>query len=694
MRQRLASAIRRCGGILERPDYTMMAQRDKIGLEPFKLSRRRFVRYGAACLPGLTALFSGCASFLKPPTTPRPFAPLSCAPHDGAAFDYIVVGSGAGGGPLAANLALAGFRVLLLEAGGSDEPYNYRVPAFHAQASEDERLRWDFFVRHYADDQRQRRDDKFRPEQGGVLYPRSGTLGGCTAHNAMIFVYPQNSDWDYIAELTGDASWRSGNMRRYFERLERCEYVDPSETASRHGFRGWLTSTVADPSMVVHDKALGRLVRAALRESYYALGRPITRVIGRLRSRFDPNDWRLVEQSSEGICVIPITTYRGERAGNRDHIRRVQRACPNNLVVKTHALATRVILDADNRATGVEYFAGLHLYRADPRYREDALYSTHTVSARREVILAGGAFNTPQLLKLSGIGPRAELERFGIPVRLDLAGVGENLQDRYEVGVVSRFKRDFAILKDMIFHAPEGDEKPDPQFLAWLQGKGPYTTNGGVIALMKRSYPERREPDLFIFGMLGYFKGYFPGYSKAVIRDKNFFTWAILKGHINNTAGRVTLRSADPRDRPDINFHYFEEGTDHSGDDLESVVSGVETVRRINERCRSFIEEEAVPGGHFDTREKIRQFVKDNAWGHHASCTCKMGPADDPMAVVDSRFRVHGARGLRVVDASVFPKIPGFFIVSAVYMISEKASDVIIEEARENAAGSRASTAG
>ncbi len=91
-----------------------------------------------------------------------------------------------------------------------------------------------------------------------------------------------------------------------------------------------------------------------------------------------------------------------------------------------------------------------------------------------------------------------------------------------------------------------------------------------------------------------------------------------------------------------------------------------------------------MPGGHFDTREKIRQFVKDNAWGHHASCTCKMGPAGDPAAVVDSRFRVHGARGLRVVDASVFPKIPGFFIVSAVYMISEKASDVIIEEAQEN----------
>ena len=143
--------------------------------------------------------------------------------------EYLVVGSGAGGGTLAARLAEAGRRVILLEAGGDPReltggdpvqpdanrlPHDYDVPAFHGFASENSAIAWNFFVRHYADDAVQRRDPKFVETHGGsrvdgVYYPRAGTLGGCTAHNAMIFVYPHNADWDYIAELTGDASWSS-----------------------------------------------------------------------------------------------------------------------------------------------------------------------------------------------------------------------------------------------------------------------------------------------------------------------------------------------------------------------------------------------------------------------------------------------------------------------------------------------------
>jgi choline dehydrogenase len=591
-----------------------------------------------------------------------------------------VVGSGAGGGPLAANLALAGFKVMLLEAGGDDEPYNYRVPAFHARASEDERLRWDFFVRHYADDGQQRRDEKFSPEHDGVLYPRCGTLGGCTAHNALIIIYPHNSDWDYIADMTGDESWRSDNMRRYFERLERCQYVDSTDTASRHGFRGWLATNKADPRLLVHDKVLLKLIWAAFKESFFRLGRPITRVRQRLRSHIDPNDWRLVKQSSEGVCYIPLSTYQGRRTGSREYIRRVQQACPEKLVVKTHALATRILLDDQHRAVGVEYLAGQHLYRADPRHEASKEGTRHTVSANREVIVCGGTFNTPQLLKLSGIGPKEELQRHGIAVKVDLPGVGENLQDRYEVCVVTRTKAEFSLVKGMKFRPPEAGEEPDPLFRDWLKGRGPYTTNGAVIALMKRSFPERPEPDLVIFGLLGYFKGYFPGYSQVIARGKGFFTWAILKAHTHNTAGRVMLRSNDPQDVPYINFHYFDEGTDR-GDDLDSLVVGVETARRINARAQDVIEEEVLPGPEVSTREQVRQFIKDNAWGHHASCTCKMGAPSDRMAVVDSRFRVYGTQNLRVVDASVLPNIPGFFIVTSVYMISEKASDVIIGEA-------------
>jgi len=127
-------------------------------------------------------------------------------------YEFIVVGSGAGGGTVAARLAEAGHSVLVLEAGGdplqlNDErlPEDYQVPAFHAFASENPALRWDFFVRHYADEERQSCDPKYTPEKQGVLYPRAGTLGGCTAHNAMIFIYPNNADWDHIAESTGDA---------------------------------------------------------------------------------------------------------------------------------------------------------------------------------------------------------------------------------------------------------------------------------------------------------------------------------------------------------------------------------------------------------------------------------------------------------------------------------------------------------
>ena len=173
-------------------------------------------------------------------------------------YDFIVVGSGAGGGPVAVRLAEAGYTVLILEAGGADEPYDYKVPAWHARSTENNELAWKFYVHHYADPKQEARDTynylKDVKVDGvprtGIFYPRAGTLGGCTAHHAMIFIAPHNSDWNDIARLTGDRSWRAWRMRSYFQRLERCDYLRRPwyrrRNFGRHGYDGWMPTTIAD----------------------------------------------------------------------------------------------------------------------------------------------------------------------------------------------------------------------------------------------------------------------------------------------------------------------------------------------------------------------------------------------------------------------------------------------------------------
>ena len=309
------------------------------------------------------------------------------------------------------------------------------------------------------------------------------------------------------------------------------------------------------------------------------------------------------------------------------------------------------------------------------------------------MILAAGAFNSPQILKLSGIGPADELERHGIAPLINLPGVGQNLQDRYEVGIVTRTEAPLTLAAGCTsgngtsVHAGLAGEPCIPGGPPVNGGKGIYTSTGAFGAMLRRSptakAAKRPDPDLFIFGAAARFRGYHPGYSwRDIGGAADQYTWAILKGHTLNRAGTVRLRSADPRDTPLINFHYFDEGSDAKLEDLAAMVDGVEIVRRMNARVADISKGELIPGPAVQSREDIANFVRDEAWGHHASCTNKIGPRQDPMAVVDGDFRVHGTTNLRVVDASVFPRIPGYFILTPIFMISEKASDVILASHR------------
>ncbi|MFL6735541.1 MAG: GMC family oxidoreductase [Sphingomonas sp.] len=590
-------------------------------------------------------------------------------------YDHIVVGSGAAGGTVAARLAEGGRRVLVIEAGpdplapGSPGADHYSVPAFHALASEDPSFSWNQKVSHFEDAASAAKDGKAK--DGQILYPRAGALGGCTAHNAMIFLTPPDEDWAEMEKETGDSGWSPAAMKVHRRSIERCRHRPFWRLLARlgfnptgHGWDGWLPVEKAVPARAVSDAALMRsLFLASLSE----LGR--AGLSDRLRAFIsdwgDPNDLRRAREDQ--LCYLPLATDRHARYGTRERLRSVKPGPEGALDIATDTLATRLIF-AGKRAAGVEWLAGPHLYRASPLSPGTGPGKEGHSLAARSVILAGGAFGTPQLLMLSGVGDPDHLRSIGIEPEFELPEVGRNLQDRYEISIVHRMARPW---KSLVGARVSSD---DPLYRRWRRWRrGMYVSNGTTLAALRRSSgASGSDPDLVLMGLMGRFSGYFPGYADTCWPGLDAFSWAVLKGRTGNRSGTVRLASRDPRDPPKVEFRNFGE---HGEKDLDALVEGVAMVRSM---MRPLLEtgeiaEEEIPGRSLDG-EALRNWVRSNAWGHHACGSAAIGP------VLDARGRVRGVDGLRVVDASIFPRIPGLFIVAAIYLAAEKlASDILAE---------------
>ncbi|CAK7233011.1 hypothetical protein SBRCBS47491_008464 [Sporothrix bragantina] len=595
------------------------------------------------------------------------------AASDNTTYDYIVIGSGPGGGPLACDLARAGYSTLLLEAGDDqgDNPIYSELGNFNI-AGNDPDSRWDFWIRHSDDDEREKQFAHYTwrttngsfyvgtsPPAGatplGIQYPRAGTLGGCAMHNGGVCSLPQDSDWDIVVNMTGDTSWEASKMRQYLVKVEKNTYLPANTTG--HGFDGWL-STAVQPARWARDNTL-----------------PATRVLKKMAELTGQNVSdvaNLVNKDILGIEAHKDTVNSfynmaqhedkgGKRSSPNNYIKATLKD-PRNfpLTVRLHSLATRVLFDSKKNATtpvanGVEVMSGASLYGADPRHTNANVTKTGPLSkfwARREVIVSGGAFNSPQILKLSGVGPAAELTKFKIPVVKDLPGVGERLADNYEGSLLA------------IGQQPVG---------------------GGIITLMFKT-PNADGPNRNIFTWCGAFsfEGFWPGFPTDY--GPNEYECAMVHINPHSQAGTVKLASADPQVPPDINFNFF---LNNGTEDLQHLADAANLLRTAWQAAGApvlpFDEHHPCPGtgaGNCTDADE-RNILKTQAYSHHASSSCAIGADNDPLAVLDSKFRVRGVHGLRVVDASAFPRVPGAFPVLPTIMLSAKAAEDIIADAKK-----------
>jgi choline dehydrogenase len=518
-------------------------------------------------------------------------------------YDVVVVGAGSAGCALAGRLSEdPSLRVLLLEAGGSDKVLEVQIPAALYKVW---RTRRDW---NYATEEQPGLDGR------KLFWPRGRVLGGSSSINAMIYIRGARADYDGWASLTGDDSWSYDSVLPLFRRME-----DNARGADEwHGVGGPLR---------VEDLRSPHAWTKAVVESAVAAGYPRN------------DDFNGAVQ--EGVGQYQVTQKRGRRWSSADAYLHPAMDRPN-LTVRTGALTTRVLVSG-GRATGVEY-----------RWNG----SLHTARASAEVVLSGGAVNSPQLLMLSGIGPADHLREVGVDVVHDLPGVGAGLQDHPLVPVVWDVRSGASLFRA---ESPSGYAK-------WFGARrGPLTSNLAEAGLFTRSTPELTEPDLQMhFLPVKFWK------QAEVDPDVDAFTAAVVLVDVRSR-GSVRLRSADPTWAPSIDAGYLTDSRD-----LDALVSGVEKAREIASvgPLASVLADEWSPGAALTGRDALRAKVRETLESlYHPVSSCRMGT--DDLAVVDSTLRVHGIEGLRVVDASVMPTLVRGNTNAPTIMIAERAADLI-----------------
>jgi len=529
-------------------------------------------------------------------------------------YDYVIIGAGSAGSVLANRLSADdATTVAVLEAGPSDwHPYIH-IPAGFIKTFHDPRVNWLYDM---------------EPSQwtGGrrILAPRGKTLGGSSSINGNVYNRGQRMDFDTWAQY-GNRGWGYADVLPYFRRMERR--IGDLDTR----YRG------QDGSLAVTDNDWIHPLCEAFIEGAVSLGIP---------RNLDYNG-----ETQEGVSYTQRTIHNGRRmSAARAFLHPAMKR--KNLHVVTHAHATGLVLEG-RRAVGVDYRKG------------GRGGSAVQVRARREVILAGGAFNSPQLLQLSGIGPPALLAEHGIPLRHALAGVGEGLRDHYAPRFVARVKN-----SDTINERVRG-VKLMREGARWLLNRpNILSLVPTLVYCFWRSDPAVEYSDLQLTFTPA---SYREGVQGELEREPGMTVASWQQRPVSR--GYVRIRSANPFAAPAIQPNYLAEESDR-----RVLLAGMKLARRLlaSKPLEPFYDYEDFPGPKVQSDDELLGAAKERGTTtFHPSGTCRMGPATDPAAVVDDQLRLHGLEGLRVIDASIMPTMLSANLNAATMMVAEKASDML-----------------